>query len=137
MISTNISLRVRYGETDQMGVVHHGNYPNYFEMARIEFFREIGLPYKKLEDKGIMLPVTDLSLKFKKSAYFDDLLTIKTSLREIPSGVRIYFDYEIYNQNQELLTSGSTTLAFVDAISRKPVRCPNYMLEKLNSLIEK
>ena len=132
MISSTISLRVRYGETDQMGIVYHGNYPSYFEVARIEFFREIGLPYKDLEGKGIILPVIDLQVKFIQSAFYDDELAIKAILKEIPTGVRLQFHYEIYNQEQKLLTTGQTTLAFVDEKTRRPVRCPQYMIDKFN-----
>lgn len=136
MLSSTISLRVRYGETDQMGIVYHGNYPSYFEVARIEFFREIGLPYKELETKGIILPVVDLGVKFIKSAYYDDELFIKATVTEIPTGVRLHFNYEIRNQHQELLTTGFTTLAFVDQKTRRPVRCPQYMLDKLNDFLQ-
>lgn len=134
MISSIISIRVRYGETDQMGIVYHGNYATYCEVARVEFFREIGLPYKELEEKGIMLPVTELNFKFIKPAYYDELLSVKTILHEIPRGVRIVFSYEIYSENQELLTTGISTLAFVDMKTRKPVRCPEYMIKRLNEL---
>lgn len=134
MISTTISLRVRYGETDQMGVVYHGNYATYCEVARVEFFRQMGLPYKELEEKGIMLPVIELNLKFLKPAHYDELLFIKTSIPEIPKGVRIIFHYEIYNENQELLTTGTSVLAFIDIKTRKPVRCPAYMIEKMKEL---
>lgn len=134
MISTRISIRVRYGETDQMGVVYHGNYATYCEVARVEFFREMGLPYKELEDKGIMLPVTELNLKFHKPAYYDEVLEIRTILPEIPTGVRIRFDYEIFNEKQVLLTSGTSVLAFIDKLTRKPVRCPDYMKDRLNEL---
>ncbi len=134
MISSIFSIRVRYGETDQMGVVYHGNYATYCEVARVEFFREIGLPYKELEDKGIMLPVTELEFKFIKPAYYDELLSVKTILQEIPKGVRIVFTYEIYNEKQELLTTGASTLAFVDMKTRKPVRCPEYLVKALQEL---
>lgn len=135
MISATISLRVRYGETDQMGVVYHGNYPAYFEVARVEFFRSIGLPYKELEDKGIILPVIDLQIKFIGSAYYDEVLVIKAILREIPQGVRLRFDYEIYNENEKLLTTGHTILAFVDSKTRKPIRCPQYLIDKINNIV--
>lgn len=134
MISTTISLRVRYGETDQMGVVYHGNYPSYCEVGRVEFFREMGLPYKELEDTGVMLPVIELNLKFIKPAYYDDVLKIKTTIHEIPRSVRLRFDYEIYNQKDELLTTGYSVLAFVDMKTRKPVRCPQYMTERMENL---
>lgn len=136
MISSTFSLRVRYGETDQMGIVYHGNYASYCEVARIEFFREKGLPYKELEENGYMLPVVELNLKFRKSAYYDDILNIETTLLEIPEGAKLKFDYKIYNQNEELLLSGYSMLAFVDKLSRKPVRCPDYMIKKLKDLIQ-
>lgn len=136
MICTTISLRVRYGETDQMGVVYHGNYATYCEVARVEFFREMGLPYKELEDKGIMLPVVELNLKYVKPAYYDEVLHIRTSLPEIPRSVRLHFDYEIYNEKQELLTTGHSVLAFIDMKTRRPVRCPQYMIDRMEELFK-
>ena len=127
-ISSETVLKVRYSETDQMGIVHHGNYPQYLELARIDWLSKLGISYKSMEENGIMLPVFTLDLKFKKSAFFDDELTVKTSLRKIPTA-RIVFDYEIYNKNQELLTTASTTLVFVDSNTRKPILCPPYLLE--------
>src|SRR5690606_22975547 len=132
---STISIRVRYGETDQMGVVYHGNYATYCEVARVEFFRGLGLPYKELEEKGIMLPVVELNLKFVKPAYYDEILNIKISLPKIPKSARIHFDYEIYNENDELLTTGYSILAFVDMDTGRPVRCPDYMIEKMSELI--
>lgn len=134
MIYTTISLRVRYGETDQMGVVYHGNYATYCEVARVEFFREMGMPYKELEDKGIMLPVVELNLKFVKPAYYDEVLQIKISIAEIPRNVRLHFDYEIYNEQGELLTTAYCMLAFVDMKTRRPVRCPQYMIDRMEEL---
>lgn len=136
MISSTISLRVRYGETDQMGVVYHGNYATYCEVARVEFFREIGLPYKELEEKGVMLPVVDLGFKFLKSAHYDEVLHIKTTLVEIPKSVRIRFDYEIRNDKGELLTTAYSVLAFVDMKTRRPVRCPEYMTIRMSELLK-
>lgn len=134
MIYTTISLRVRYGETDQMGVVYHGNYATYCEVARVEFFREMGLPYKDLEGSGIMLPVVELNLKFLRPAYYDDILQIKTTVMEIPRSARIQFEYEIYNEKQELLTIGNCVLAFIDMKTRRPVRCPQYMIDRMEEL---
>lgn len=134
MISTTISIRVRYGETDQMGVVYHGNYATYCEVARVEFFRELDMPYKELETSGIMLPVTELNLKFIQPAYYDEVLKIQTTLMEIPSGVRLKFQYAIYNESNELLTTGFSALAFIDMKTRKPVRCPDYMIENLKRI---
>ena len=127
--STNI--RVRYGETDQMGVVYHGNYASYFEIARTEWLRNLGVTYKELENKGIMLPVISLFFNFIKSAKYDDVLTITVILKKKPL-VKIEFDYEIYNQKKEKISVGNSVLAFMDMRTNKPLRCPNYILEKLN-----
>jgi acyl-CoA thioester hydrolase len=135
MISTTISVRVRYGETDKMGVVYHGNYAAYCEVARVEFFREMGLPYAELEESGIMLPVVELYFRYFKSAFYDEILDIETTLTEIPKSVRMRFEYKIYNQKKELLTEAFSVLAFVDIETRKPVKCPDYMIEKLEELI--
>lgn len=133
-ISTNISLRVRYAETDQMGIVYHGEYATYFEVARIEFFNRIGISYKTLEENGIILPVTELIIKYLKPALFDDLLSINVSLRETPKGAKIIFDYKIYNEKGNLLTLASTNLAFLNKENKRPIRCPEFIIEKLNSL---
>ena len=127
--STNI--RVRYGETDQMGVVYHGNYASYFEIARTEWLRNLGITYKELENKGIMLPVISLFFNFIKSAKYDDVLTITVILKKKPL-VKIEFDYEIYNQNKEKISIGNSVLAFMDMKTNKPMRCPDYISEKLN-----
>ncbi|MDB4256482.1 acyl-CoA thioesterase [Flavobacteriaceae bacterium] len=127
--STNV--RVRYGETDQMGVVYHGNYASYFEIARTEWLRNLGVTYKELENKGIMLPVINLFFNFIKSAKYDDVLTIIVILKKKPL-VKIEFDYEIYNQKKEKISTGNSVLAFMDMKTSKPLRCPDYILEKLN-----
>ncbi|WP_442266130.1 acyl-CoA thioesterase [Tenacibaculum sp. ZS6-P6] len=125
------NIRVRYAETDQMGVVYHGNYAQYFEIGRTEWLRSLGVNYKDMEKNGVMLPVISLNCNFKKSALYDDKLTIKTILKKKPS-VKIEFDYEITNQDQELLCVGNTTLAFIDIETKKPTRCPEYILNKLD-----
>lgn len=125
-----IMLRVRYGETDQMGVVYHGNYAQYLEIGRIEWLRELGVSYKKMEEEGIMLPVISLSLNYKKSACYDDLIYVKTQLHKMPTA-RIEFDYEILNENREIITLGNVALAFINMKTNKPMRCPKYILDKL------
>lgn len=122
-----ISFRVRYGETDQMGVVYHGNYAQYLEMGRIEWLRRRGISYKKLEASGILLPVISLNLKFLHSACYDDILTVSTTLVKLPQ-VKIEFDYEIHNQEGVLLCRAKTTLAFMDAKKNRPVACPESVL---------
>lgn len=125
------SIRVRYGETDQMGVVYHGNYATYFEVARTEWLRSLGVTYKYMEDSGIMLPVISLSFNFIKSAKYDDILTITVELKKSPL-VKIEFDYEIVNQNKEKISTGNSVLAFINMETNKPTKCPNYILEKLD-----
>lgn len=128
-----LQVRVRYGETDQMGVVYYGNYAQYFEMGRTEWLRKFGLSYKWMEDNGILLPVIDLNVKFKQFAHYDDLLTVVTELQKLPA-IRIAFNYEIYNEKKELITSASTTLVFVDKETKKPMMAPEYLLEKLRKI---
>jgi len=125
-----LHFRVRYGETDQMGVVYYGNYAQYFEMGRTEWLRKLGVSYRWMEDNGIMLPVTELQIKYHKSATYDDVLRIETMLVKLP-GIRITFTYRIYNEKNELLTSGTTTLVFIDKKTGKPILAPDYILEKL------
>lgn len=131
----SISVRVRYAETDQMGVVYHGNYAPYFEMGRVEWLRNLGISYKWMEENGIMLPVVSLCMNYKKPAYYDELLTVKTIFKEL-SSVKIIFDYEIYNQNNELLTTGNSTLVFVDMRTKRPTLPPNYVIEKIEQFIK-
>lgn len=126
-------VRVRYAETDQMGVVYHGNYAQYFEMGRVEWLRNMGVSYKWMEENGVMLPVVSLSMNYKKPARYDDLLTVKTIFKS-QSSVKIEFDYEIYNEKQELLTTGYSMLVFVNMKTGRPTLPPDYVLEKINKL---
>ena len=127
------TVRVRYAETDQMGVVYHGNYAQYFEMGRVEWLRNLGVSYKWMEDNGVMLPVVTLTMNYKKPARYDDLLSVKTILKSQTS-VKIEFDYEIYNEANELLTTGYSMLVFVDMKTGRPMLPPNYVSEKINAL---
>lgn len=124
-------IRVRYGETDQMGVVYHGNYATYFEVARTEWLRSLGVTYKDMEESGIMLPVVSLSFNFIKPAKYDDVLTVSVLLKKKPL-VKIDFDYEIINQNKEKISTGNSVLAFIDMETGKPTKCPDYILDKLD-----
>ncbi|WP_268224012.1 acyl-CoA thioesterase [Sinomicrobium oceani] len=130
MKTHEIPIRIRYGETDQMGVVYHGNYAQFMEIGRVEWLRNIGVSYKSMEEKGVMLPVVSLHVEFKKPARYDDLILVKTTLVERP-GVKIVFDYKIYDENGEVLTVGNTVLVFVDMKSGRPVRCPDHILKKI------
>lgn len=122
--------RIRYSETDQMGVVYHGNYAQFFELGRTEWLRSLEVTYKDMEIKGIMLPVISINFNFIKSALYDDVLTIKTILKKKPM-VKIEFDYEIVNQKDELICTGSSVLAFMNSKTMKPTRCPDYLLKSL------
>lgn len=126
-----IQIRVRYSETDQMGVVYHGNYAQYFEVGRVEWLRNKGISYKWMEENGIMLPVVSLTMNYKKSARYDDLLTLKTILKNKTS-IKIEFDYELYNEAGELLTTGNSILVFVDMKTGRPAPAPAYILEILD-----
>jgi len=130
MFTNKIEFRVRYGETDQMGIVYHGNYAQYLEMGRIEWLRKLGISYKKMEEEGIMLPVISLCLNYKKSAFYDDIIQVITKLKKLPSA-KIEFEYIIKNEKGEILTLGETTLAFIDMKSGRPMRCPKYLLDQL------
>lgn len=124
-------IRVRYSETDQMRVVYHGNYAQYFEIGRVEWLRNQGISYKWMEENGIMLPVVSLTMNYKKPARYDELLTLKTFLKKM-STVKIEFDYELYNEKEELLTTGNSILVFVDMKTGKPTSPPQYILDVLN-----
>ncbi|MBP6551142.1 MAG: acyl-CoA thioesterase [Flavobacterium sp.] len=128
-----IEIRVRYSETDQMRVVYHGNYAQYFEVGRVEWLRNKGVSYKWMEENGIMLPVVSLTMNYKKPARYDELLTLKTSLKNQAS-VKIEFDYELYNEKEELLTTGNSVLVFVDMKTGRPIAPPLYILELLNRM---
>jgi len=126
-------VRVRYAETDQMGVVYHGNYAQYFEMGRVEWLRNLGISYKWMEENGIMLPVVALNMNYKKPARYDDLLKVKTIFKS-QSSVKIEFDYEIYNEKEELLTTGYSMLVFVNMKTGRPTLPPDYVMERLKKL---
>ncbi|MDZ7846758.1 MAG: thioesterase family protein [Owenweeksia sp.] len=135
MYNNNSSLRVRYAETDQMAVVYYGNYPQYFEVGRVEALRSLGMSYRKMEEQGLILPVFHLEIKYHKPALYDDNLKILTQIRELPT-TRITFHHEIYNESNHLLTSGSVQLVFVDKTSRRPRRCPADLTERLRGFFK-
>lgn len=130
MYISETTVRVRYAETDKMGYVYYGNYTHYYEVGRVEAMRQLGTSYKEMEDNGIMLPVYTCSLKYIKPALYDDLLIIKTVIKELPT-LKIIFDYEIYNQKNELINTGNTVLVFIDMYSNRPCRAPESFIEKI------
>ncbi|RYD71876.1 MAG: acyl-CoA thioesterase [Sphingobacteriales bacterium] len=132
MYTHETQIRVRYGETDKMGYLYYGNYAQFYEVGRVEAIRNLGFSYKQMEDEGVMLPVLDLKSTFIKPAYYDELLTVKVSVTEMPT-VRIHFSYEIYNPGNELINIGETTLVFFDMERRKPIKAPDYVIERLKA----
>ena len=130
MIKNQTKIRVRYGETDQMGYVYYGNYAQYFEVGRVEWLRSLGVSYRSLEESGVMLPVIKLDIDYIKPAKYDDLLTITTTLSKKPL-VKIEFDFEITNEKEELITKGLARLVFMDMKKSKPIKGPSDLLEKI------
>ncbi|MDM1521455.1 acyl-CoA thioesterase [Myroides odoratimimus] len=126
-------VRVRYAETDKMGIVYHGNYAQYFEIGRVEWLRNLGISYKKMEELGVMLPVVSLTMNYKKSAFYDDDLTIRTIFKKL-SSVKIEFDYELYNEKGDLLTTGNSVLVFVNMETGRPMAAPDYVVDKIQML---
>ncbi len=123
MYTSETHVRVRYGETDQMGYVYYGNYAMYYEVGRVESLRQLGLTYKELEEMGVMMPVLENKSKYISPALYDDLLRIVTTIRVKPS-VRITFEYEIFNGQDKLIHLGETLLAFVQKNNGRPCRPP-------------
>lgn len=130
--SHTVKLRVRYGETDQMGYCYYGNYAQYFEVGRVETLREIGKTYRELEEQGVMLPVSEFSVKYKQPALYDDELNIETTITGI-EGSRLYFDYIITKNDGKIVAEAKTTLVFVSKETMRPIRPPEDFLSLLNT----
>jgi len=128
--NTLTKIRVRYGETDQMGVVYYGNYALYIEQGRTEWLRALGFSYKEMEAQNIHLPVVHFSIDYKRPARYDDVLTVKTTLKKLPS-VKIEFYYEIFNESKQLLVTASTDLVFIDSTTGKLRKAPDYLIDKI------
>ncbi len=131
MYTSEIQLRVRYAETDQMGYVYYGNYAAYYEVARVECFRQLGISYKDLEGDGIIMPVLENYSKYLAPGRYDELLTVKVIIKKRP-GIKIVFNYEIFNEAEELINIGETKLAFIDTASGRPCRMPDDMAEAMS-----
>ena len=127
-----IQIRVRYQETDRMGIVYHSNYLSYFELGRVEWLRIKGLDYARLEDSGVLLPVVNVSVSYKAPARYDQLLSVETELVKI-GGASLVFQNKIYDENNRLLVEGAVTLVATDSSSFKPIKIPSSLL----SLIQK
>jgi acyl-CoA thioester hydrolase len=128
-------IRVRYAEADRMGYVYYGNYAMYFESARTEMLRSLGFSYREWEDNGIILPVRELQIRYLAPAFYDDLLTIRTIIKEKPD-VRITFYHEVYNEKGEKTCTGSLVLVFVNSETRRPTRAPGFFLKALEEASE-
>ncbi len=125
-------IRVRYGETDQMGYMYYGNYAQFYEVGRVEMLRSLGMSYQEMEDSGIMMPVLELKCKYIKPALYDQEITVKVIIDQMP-GMRIHFKYELYNAADELINLGETTLVFVDMAKNKPCLAPASFLKKMET----
>ena len=130
MFTEEVKIRVRYAETDQMGYVYYGNYATYFEVARVEAMRAIGFSYKEMEDRGIMMPVLELKNEFKSPGRYDEELTIKISVPEMPT-LRIKFVYDVRGEDGRQVCLGETTLVWVKKDSNRPVRMPEELVKLL------
>lgn len=132
MFSASVQIRVRYAETDQMGMVYYGNYATYYEVARVEALRQVGFRYRELEEEGIIMPVLENHSKFIQPALYDELLTVNVSIKKLP-GVKTVFNYEFFNESGKLIHEGETVLAFLDEKTRRPCRPPSHFLEVLKT----
>ncbi len=130
IITRDVPIRVRYNETDQMGIVHHSNYIFYYEVARTELMRSLGTSYREMEERGTLLVIRDVRSHFIAPAYYDEVLTVRTSIREIPM-VKVIFDFEIFNSGGELIHTGEVVLASVDKVTRRPKRAPEWFVERV------
>ena len=131
MYAASTQVRVRYAETDQMSYVYHGNYVMYYEIGRVEAMRQLGFSYKKLEEEGIIMPVLDLQCKYHSPGKFDELLTVKVTVTELPK-VKMPFEYEVTNEQGILINEGKTTLVFLNKESQRPCRAPEKLIEVLS-----
>jgi acyl-CoA thioester hydrolase len=129
-------IRVRYSETDQAGFVYYGNYAQYYEVGRVEALRQLGYTYKGLEKEGVVMPVLSMNIKYIRPGLYDDLLTVKTIIREAPV-TRMNFEYEIYNESGKLLNKGETTLVFISKKTYKTIKAPEWFAKLIEKSIHK
>lgn len=136
MFTAETKIRVRYGETDQMGFLYYGYYALYYEVGRAEAIRELGYTYKEMEETGIMMPVVELNAKYYRPALYDNLITVKTLIKELPVSSKIDFHSELYNEQGELLNKGTTTLVFYDSAKKMKTTMPQLLQDKLQPFFE-
>ena len=137
MFTSTTQIRVRYGETDQMGYLYYGNYALYYEVGRAESIRQLGFTYRQLEEMGIMMPVVELNVQYFRPALYDDLITVKTILKEMPEGSKIQFHSELYNEQEQLLNKGVTSLVFYDPKEKKKTSIPPELYTRLAPYFKK
>ena len=135
MITSENKIQIRYDEVDKMGYVYHGNYAKFFHISRTELLRKIGFSDKELEAKNILLPVIEMNIKYLKPVFYDDVITIKTFLQKIPSS-RMQFKHEVFNANNQVINQAESTVVFVDMHTRKPMKVPDFIVEKIESCNE-
>ena len=135
MFEHTTKVRVRYGETDQMGYMYYGNYAEFFEVGRVETLRSLGLTYRWMEEEGIMMPVLEMKCKYLKPALYDEEISIKVTMEKMP-GVKIHFKYELFNERDELIHVGETLLAFIDMKRNRPSLPPQEFLDKVKPYFE-
>ena len=131
MISFETKIRVEYHHTDQMGIVHHSNYVKFFEVARTEWLRAMGVTYAEMERRGVMMPIVDVAVKYRNPAVYDELISVTAFVDALPMA-RMTFRYEVRGEDGREIASGSTTLGFIDSVTRRPVRAPQWLLEVIN-----
>jgi acyl-CoA thioester hydrolase len=136
MFTSETNIRVRYAETDQMNMVYHGNYAQYFEVGRVESMRRLGLSYKDVEASGIVMPVIEWTAKFIRPAHYDDLLTIRTTIKKWPVDYRIEFHQEVFNENGKLLTKGNVLIYFLKARTLEKTHMPEEMSRTLRPFFD-
>jgi len=131
MYESTVQIRVRYAETDQMNVVYYGNYAQYFEVGRVESIRQLGVVYKDIEASGVVMPVVEMHVRYLRTATYDDLLTVKTTIRELPENYRVEFFQDVYNEQGKLLAAGRVVLYFLEAQTKRKTNIPAALKEKL------
>lgn len=137
MYSSDFEYRVRYGDTDKMGYLYYGNYPRLYEIGRVEYIRALGLRYRDMEDQqGIILPVVSLESRYRLPVYYDELITIRTILKELPTKM-ISFHHEIYNEKMQMVNSGVVKLFFVEQSTGRRVSCPDILIDKISPYFER
>ena len=135
MFEHTTKVRVRYGETDQMGYMYYGNYAEFYEVGRVEMLRSLGMTYSGMEASGVMMPVLEMNCKYLKPALYDDEISIKVIMNKMP-GVKIHFKYELYNPGGEMINVGETLLVFVNMKTNRPCMPPQEFLDKLKPFFQ-